>query len=133
MRWSPTATGTPLTKSASCGRATRRYSEASHPQALAEALKVRPLMSALRAGSIEVSGLSELRRTRMGERLIRSPEFSETAWRAVRKNWAKPEVRAEFADLIGEHLDELIAEVRLSIESDPVGRWRERSGTHSSH
>ena len=96
------------------------------PAALAEALKVRPLMSALRAGTIEVSGLSELRRTRMGERLIRSPEFSETAWRAVRKNWAKPEVRAEFADLIGEHLDELIAELRLGIESDPVGKWRER-------
>ena len=42
------------------------------PAVLAETLRVQPLVAELRNGVLKVEGLSELRRTRLGEGLLRA-------------------------------------------------------------
>jgi GTPase-associated protein 1, N-terminal domain type 2 len=95
------------------------------PAALAEALRVRPLVAALKGGSLTAEDLLELRRNRFGESLLRDDEFRRPAWDAVRKVWSQPAIRHEFADMLREHVDELLEEVKSRVESGPKGAWRE--------
>ena len=94
------------------------------PAALAETLRVQPLVAELRNGVLKVEGLSELRRTRLGEGLLRRSDLRSRAWEVVRQVWTRPEVQKEFADLLGEHLDELFADLHCRIESSQDEAWR---------
>ena len=94
------------------------------PAALAETLRVQPLVAELRNGVLKVEGLSELRRTRLGEGLLRRGDLRSRAWEVVRQVWTRPEVQKEFADLLGEHLDELFADLQRRIESSQDEAWR---------
>ena len=94
------------------------------PAALAETLRVQPLVVELRNGVLKVEGLSELRRTRLGEGLLRRGDLRSRAWEVVRQVWTRPEVQKEFADLLSEHLDELFADLQRRIESSQDEAWR---------
>ena len=102
-----------------------QIARAATPELLAQAIRVRPLAAALKAGTIDVDGLVELRRSRFGEGLLQDDELRHRAWEAVRKVWTRPKVRDDFAELLREHLDELLAEVRKRVQSEPAGAWRE--------
>ena len=93
--------------------------------ALAEALRARPLVVALGNGTLKAEGLIELRRNRFGEGVLRGPQFRRQAWEAVRQVWFLPAIRTEFAELLREHQDDLIQEVRSRAEKGPAGAWRE--------
>ena len=101
-----------------------RIANGATPASLAEAIQVRPLAAALKAGTLDADGLLELRRNRFGEGLLRDGEFRRRAWESLRKVWARPRIRDEFADLLREHLDELLAEIRGRAQSGPAGAWR---------
>jgi WD40 repeat protein len=102
-----------------------QIARASSPELLAQAIRVRPLAAALKAGTIDVDGLVELRRSRFGEGLLHDDELRHRAWETVRKVWTRPKVRDEFAELLREHLNELLAEVRKRVQSEPTSAWRE--------
>ncbi len=93
--------------------------------ALGEALRVRPLAAALKGGTLAADGLLELRRNRFGEGLLREDEFRRPTWETVRRVWSQPAIRHEFADLLREHVDELMEEVKRRAESGPPGEWRD--------
>ncbi len=95
------------------------------PASLAEAVRARPLVVALKAGTIGADGLIELRRNRFGEGLLRDPGRRRLVWEALRTVWARPGIRVEFSDLLREHLDDLLDEVRAMVQSGPAGPWRE--------
>jgi GTPase-associated protein 1, N-terminal domain type 2 len=92
---------------------------------LGEALRVRPLAAALKSGTLAAEGLLELRRNRFGEGLLREDEFRRPTWEAVRKVWSQPAIRHEFADLLRDHVEELLADVTGLVETGPPGAWRE--------
>ena len=92
---------------------------------LAEAIRARPLVVALGNGTLAAEGLLELRRNRFGEGILRDEQYRRPAWEAVRKVWSQPAIRTEFRELLGDHLDELMQEVRGRAESGPAGAWRE--------
>ncbi len=102
-----------------------RIAGGATPASLAEAIQVRPLAVALKAGALDADGLMKLRRNRFGEGLLRDDELRGRAWQALRKVWAQPRIRDEFAELLSEHLDDLLAEVRTRAQSGPAGAWRE--------
>ena len=100
------------------------------PASLAEALRIRPLAAALKSGTITADGLIELRRNRFGESLLREDEFKRPAWEAVRQVWSQRTIRQEFSELLGEHWDELLAEVRRGLDSGDLVHG-ERPGNRS--
>ena len=95
------------------------------PASLAEAIQVRPLAAALKAGTLNADRLLELRQNRFSEGLLRDPELRRRAWEVVQKVWTLPQIRKEFADLLRKRVDELLADVRKRAKSVPAGAWRE--------
>ncbi len=102
-----------------------RVAQGATPVTLSEAVRLRPLAAALRAGTIGTDGLIELWRNRFGEGLLGDPAARRVAWATVRKVWSRPGILAEFADLLREHVDELVEEVRVQAQSGRPGTWRE--------
>ena len=102
-----------------------RIAQGASPGILAEAIRARPLVVALGNGTLAAEGLLELRRNRFGEGILRDEQYRRPAWEAVRKVWSQPAIRTEFRELLGDHLDELMQEVRGRAESGPAGAWRE--------
>ena len=118
-------TGRAWMRFASSGQAMRGLRPASHQRRSPMALRVRPLAAELRNGRLGADGLLELRQNRLGEELLRDDEFQRPTWELVRKNWTHPRVRHEFADLLREHIDDLLDDLRGRAESGSPGDWRD--------
>ncbi len=93
--------------------------------ALADALRVRPLVAALKNGTLGADGLLELHHNRLGEELLRANELRQPTWEVVRKVWTQPRIRHEFVELLRGHIDELLDDLRGQVESGSSGAWRE--------
>ena len=114
-------------KSASSGPKTHASRTASRRRYSPRRLRVRPLAAALKSGTLSAEGLLELRRNHYGEGLLRDHEFRRPAWEAVRKVWLQPAIQHEFAEMLREHVDELLDEVEAGSSSAP-GRLGARPG-----
>ena len=102
-----------------------KVAQGATPATLSEAVRLRPLAAALRAGTIG---------TRGPDRAAAQPVRRGAAPRArraprrlggVRKVWSRPDIRDLFADLLREHVDELLDDVRDQAQSGRPGAWRE--------
>ena len=89
---------------------------------LAEAVKLRPQDAALKARTMTVDGLREFARSRLGRDLLRRQEYRALAWEVLRRDWMR--AGPEFADIVGDHRDELLEEARIQARSGSYDAWR---------
>jgi GTPase-associated protein 1, N-terminal domain type 2 len=94
--------------------------------ALADALRNRHRVAALRAGAITPEGLLELFHTRFGAELIRDLQLRARAWTVLEPVWNTPAVRREkdLEALVVEHVDDLVADLRRRVVAEPPEAWR---------
>ena len=92
-----------------------------------ESLRLLELNAKLAKGEANAAGLLELRRTPMGRSLLN--RYPNEVWSVVRDEWMSSEpLRQEFAEVLAQHLPELVKAASRVLATDSLADWQRHWG-----